>query len=472
MRLTHAWNAARLVEEHGHELRYVESLNSWICFDGARWRLDRGLSAKRLAKRSAHRIFEEAAELQGDAGQATLRWARRSLMASGVSGTIDLAKPDLEISAGKLDAGPMLLNVANGTLDLRTHELRPHDPADLITKVAPTPYEPGARCERWERFLEEVLPDPEVRAFFQRLMGYALQGGQAEKAFGIVHGPPDGGKSTAINACARALGTSTRDERATDDDDSAVVTRHYAEGTSISTFGAQRGGGGNRPELAKLMGARLVVVNEIKGEALESSVMKAWTGGDLVSATPKYGHPLGFYADGTVILVGNELPEIEFEDDAMWGRVAVVPFTVTIPEERRDRNLASRFDPRAVLAWMVEGHRQYQEAGLSPPPLARLAKEAHRSDSDPLADFWRECVEVVDVDPRDREAARVSTHELYHRYEEWAIESGVPPRERLSKSKLTRTTNKRSKLTGEFGVKGTGHWRGWEGIRLVEEQED
>ncbi len=467
MRYTHAWNADRLVREHRHELQFVEALSSWIRFDGKRWLMDRGLCAKQLAKGIAIRIFQDATELSGNESREALRWAKASNMANGIAGTLDLAKPALAISSRRLDSDPMRLNLANGTLDLRTHELRPHDSADLITKMAPTDYDPGARCEHWERFLEEVLPDVEVRRFFQRLMGYTLQGRQDEKVFAIVHGPPNGGKSTAINACTRALGTSTRDAAAAEDDDSGAVTRHYAEGTGIATFRAQRGAAGNRPELAKLMGARLVVVNEIRGEELESSVMKAWTGGDLIQATPKYGHPLGFYADGTIFLVGNELPKIEFEDDAMWERVAVVAFPLALPDERRDRSLASRFDLRGVLAWMVEGHSEYRRVGLCPPPSSRLAKADYRRDSDPLAEFWEDCVEVVDSASAD--ATRVSTEALHTRYTFWAQDAGVPTSRQLTRSALTRAAKKRAELTGQYRWRRSGSFKGWEGIRLVQD---
>ena len=466
---THAWNAERLVKEHYHELRFIEALGSWIFFDGKRWRMDRELNAKRLAMSSAKKIWLEATTAITDSRDKEVAWASTSNKTTGIRGTIDLAKPGFELAANKLDASPMLLNVQNGTLDLRTHELRPHDPDDLITKVTPTAYVREARCEHWDRFLEEVLPDPKVRAFFQRLAGYVLQGGQSEKAYAIVHGPPDGGKSTAVTALARALGTSFRSERAPDDDDSAVVTRFFAESTPMSTFASQRFGGGNRPELAKLMGSRMVIVNEILGEQLESSLMKSWTGGDSVSATPKYGHPLSFYPDGTIILVGNELPTIEFGDDAMWGRTYVLPFTTSIAPNKRVPNLIDRFDLDAVLTWMVEGHRLFRLFDLWAPPAVRIAREIHRGDLDPLADFWEECMRIGDFDPLTKRKARTSTRELYTHYRYWNDLSNVRSSSpgSFSQTQLTRYTNKRAERTGEFQIKRSGAWRGWEGLFTI-----
>ena len=189
--------------------------------------------------------------------------------------------------------------------------------------------------------------------------------------------------------------------------------------------------------------------------------MKAWTGGDAIEATPKYGHPLKFYADGTIFLVGNELPEIEFKDDAMWERVLVVPFTVTIPEGEQIKGLKDQFDPRAILAWLVEGHREYREKGLAPPPAACLAKEAHRLAADPLAEFWDDCT------VRDP-GSRVSKQELFARYDRWALRCGIKQADRLTQTALTRAANKRAELTGDFRKAKSGPWEGWRGLRLID----
>jgi putative DNA primase/helicase len=245
------------------------------------------------------------------------------------------------------------------------------------------------------------------------------------------------------------------------------VTRFYAEGTPISTFGVQKYGGGNRPELAKLMGARLVIVNEIKGEALESSVMKAWTGGDMVSATPKYGHPLGFYADGTIVMVGNELPEIDFEDDAMWSRVAVVRFPLEIPDRERDRGLPGRFEQRGVLAWMVQGHAEYGRIGLRAPRAARLEKKRYRQASDPLSEFWEDCVVETGVGHYGPDSPRLGRDELYGEYTLWAKQAGIPPRDQVSREAFVKRVNKRAEVSGAFCWKKSGAWRGWVGVRLA-----
>ena len=473
---TDAHFAARIVADHRHQLRFVENLETFVRFDGRRWVMDRKLAAMGLAKETGRAIADEIVERIGNAPLPEVSWARRCNNTGGIKSAIELAKPALNIPASSLDADTMLVNLQNGTLDLRTHELRPHDPADLITKIAPASYRPNVRCERWERFLHDVLPDAATRRFFQTVMGYSLRGGQEAKTFFVVYGPGDTGKSTALRACTRAFGTSIRSSQASGDDDSAAVTRFYAESTDMATFAVTKYSGGNKPELAKLMGARIVVVNETKSELLESSVVKSWTGGDQMQATPKYGHPLTFYADGTLFFVGNERPDIEFDDDAMWNRIMALPFTESVPEAKRIPGLADLFDLDAVLAWMVDGHRIYAEEGLRPPEVAKYARDAYRDELDPLADFIASQVRVADTDPRTGEPAWASRVDVYKAYSEWAENTaGLRPFERLKQTAVTRNLNNRGRRFGEFRPSRRSAGYGWEGLYVrgrFEDEED
>ena len=251
-----------------------------------------------------------------------------------------------------------------------------------------------------------------------------------------------------------ALGTSAGRGDSSDDDDSSAVTRCYAESTSVETFGKQAMG--NRPELAYLIGARLITVNEIpEGSDLEARIVKAWTGGDAIEATPKYGHPLKFYADGTLLFVGNELPEIDFADDAMWERTHVLEFPETIPAAERDRGLRARFAPEAILAWMVEGHREFRRIGLKPPKACRLAREHARAEANPLADFWHEWTQP---DPNNW----ISRRDLYAGYRNWGMSGGVATRDLLTRRNFTLAVNaslsthglRRAKRRGSDGYCG------------------
>ncbi len=181
--------AERLVARHQHHLRHVHAVG-WFHWDGARWARDSNGTATRAVVDTVKAAFADLAELDREAQKELLSDIRRCESAPGVDGVLRLAGSllPLAVSVDQLDADPYLLNTANGTLDLRTGQLRAHDPADLLTKVAGCAYDPNARSAVFDTFLTEVLPDPAVRAFLARVFGHALLGQVVEHVLPIFTG--------------------------------------------------------------------------------------------------------------------------------------------------------------------------------------------------------------------------------------------------------------------------------------------
>jgi putative DNA primase/helicase len=153
---TELGNARRLVQRHGARIRYVYPWRRWLVFQEGRWMRDETGAVERLAKETVKSIFGEAATAETAEDRARLgKWAAQSERAAQIRrAMLELAasEPGIPVTPDQLDADPWLLNVANGTLDLRSGSLRPHDPGDLITKLAPVAYDPQATCPRWQRF--------------------------------------------------------------------------------------------------------------------------------------------------------------------------------------------------------------------------------------------------------------------------------------------------------------------------------
>lgn len=390
--------AYRLADAYGGRLLYVHGIG-WHEWDGTRWAEDERGAAHNAVFDVLRRALADSlhdADLRAD--------VRKCESANGVDGVLRLASKlePFAVTVTALDADGFLLNVANGTLDLRTGELRPHDPGDLITKVTRAAYDPDAVGESWTSFLADVLPDPEVRGYFQRFIGLSLLGTVREHIFTIATGSGANGKGTAYNAILDAVGD------------------YGHVGESDLFMRAKANPNAASPAQMRLLGRRLVIVSETERDHhLAAALMKNLTGGDPVTARPLYGSPVTFTPSHTVLMVTNFLPRVAGDDPAVWRRVRVVPFDVSFVG-REDPGLGERLELEvdAILAWAVAGYREYVERGMDAPPAVRAATDRYQLDSDVVAQFIEaRCV----VNP----SVSASTTQLHDVFQAWSRSEGI-----------------------------------------------
>src|SRR5262249_59053632 len=113
--------------------------------------------------------------------------------------TLARSEPGVPVLPADTDSDPWLFNCLNGTLDLRTLELRPHCRNDLITKLAPVEYIPDAACPLWLRCLNRWMnKNDDLIGYLQRVIGYALTGSVAEHCLWFLHGLGANGKTTFL----------------------------------------------------------------------------------------------------------------------------------------------------------------------------------------------------------------------------------------------------------------------------------
>ena len=268
---------------------------------------------------------------------------------------IAAALPGFAATVRELDADPYLLNVANGTHDLRTGELKPHDPRDRITKVTRAAYDPDAPAPTWVAFLEKVLPDELVRAYLQRVTGVALLGKVIVHILAILTGTGANGKGTFYKGLCWALGD-------------------YASTVEPDLF-MHREGAHPTGEM-DLLGKRLVVVSESERDRrLAEATMKRLTGGDTIRARRMRQDFVEFEPAHTPLLITNHLPKVSGDDPAIWRRLRVVPFTVEIPEAERDPHIDEQLQAEAdaVLSWAIAGWHDYRDGGLAEPQAVLIA---------------------------------------------------------------------------------------------------
>jgi putative DNA primase/helicase len=442
--LTEKGNGERLARRFGHELRHVIERGHWLAWDGRQWHRDANAPMVR-AKHIVEELYREAAELAERAAtdqdfsaraQAVLRWAASSSKASALRAMITLAQSEEPIAAAldAFDRDAFAFNALNGTIDLRTGELRPHRPEDMITVLAPTVYDLNARAPRWERFLERVLPDAEVRAYMQRYIGYALTGDASEQVLVFAHGTGANGKSVLIDVLLEIVGDYGL--RAAAD---LVLAKH---GESHPT------------ELADLEGKRLVVASEIDhGRAWSEATLKRITGDRTITARRMKTNFYTFPATHKLVIAANTRPKVSGTDHGIWRRMRLVSFTVTIPDAERDCQLVPKLlaEREGILAWAVAGCLAWQRDGLETPAAVAEATACYRAEQDELG-HWiaEECVVVSD--------AWAPTTELYESYAKWCERTRRPAwtRDTFRERLIERDGIVERRRTQSRGLQGIG----------------
>lgn len=409
-------NAHRLARDCHGRLRYAHGLG-WLVFDGKRFGHDESAAA-RCAQRAARKLLQLSRELgrraQRDPDPAAARrakqyakWAKGSQQSSRLQATLTVAKTlrDIACPPDMFDAEPMVLNVANGTLDLRTGLLRPHSVDDLITRLAPVAYDAAATCPTWLAFLERILAgDARLVRFLQVAAGYSLTGSCSEQCFFVCHGRGANGKSTMLETLRGVLGD-------------------YSRNTPTDTLLRSGDRRGPENDLARLRGARFVsAVESGEGRRLDEERVKRLTGGDTVTARFLYREHFEFVNSAKIWMAVNDRPEITGVDDGIWRRVRLIPFDVTIPASEQDRQLPAKLreEGPGILRWAVEGCRLWQDEGLQSPAPVEAATGGWRNDANPVALF------VAEQCSRG-EALTAMAGALYEAYCAWSAEGAAKP---------------------------------------------
>jgi putative DNA primase/helicase len=436
-------NAERLVARHGQDLRYCGPFGSWLVWDERRWQRDETGEVVRRAKETLRALLADTAEIDDDDTRRQLtKHALASERESRIASAIALAKsePTIPVLPEQLDADPWAFNVLNGTIDLRTGELRPHRRADIITRLSPVEYDPNARCPRFERFLDEILMEDDLVTFVQRYAGYSLTGSTREQVFVQLYGGGANGKSTLLETLRAVLGD-------------------YGQQAPAETFLERRDSIPN--DVARLRGARFVAATETgEGRRLNEVLVKRLTGGDTIAARFMRGEWFEFTPTFKTWLASNHKPEIRGTDEAIWRRIRQIPFTVTIPPDQRDPRLrdALAAELPGILAWAVQGCLDWQHHGLGTSVAVDQATAEYRDEMDVLGGFIADtCIVLPDV------SAKAGA--LYHAYTEWADDNGV--RDRLSQQAFGRRLRDRG-----FEQERTDAARWWRGIGLRGTRDD
>lgn len=408
---TDTGNAKRLALAYGPVLRFVAEWGGWVAYADGVWHKQQSALAKRYAQETVQAIGQEAtaALSAGDAARYGRLSAHltRSLNAARLRALLDVAQMYLAAHPADFDADPWLLNLQNGTLNLQTGELHPHQAEDLLTRQAPVTYDAQAPAPTWTAFLGNVFhQDAALIAYVQRALGYSCTAATREQVFFLCYGAGANGKSTLLNAVAQVLGP-------------------YARPLKADVLMARAGAGsgpGPDPELASVVGARFVTAQEPHGMTLDTPRLKELTGSDAIQVRELRRAPFTFVPHFKLWLSTNERPSVPETTVGIWRRIRLIPFTASF-HGHEDRAMPAKLAAEApgILNWLLQGVHAWREEGLGMVPAIQEATAAYQAEEDAFAPFFTQVLAPA------AHAQRLRLKEAYAAFIAWCLQEGVQP---------------------------------------------
>jgi len=434
--LTDFGNAERFVQTEGKGIRYCGKSKSWYVWNERTWQKDESGEIYRRGKKTIKAMLHEAAELDNEQGEILEAYEKKCESEGRLNAMVNLSRWEagVPIQLEHFDTNPMLFNCANVTIDLAAGQPREHCREDFISKISPVEYAPDVQCPNWLNFLETVTDhDEELRAYLQRCVGYSLTGQTTEHAVFLLYGTGANGKSTFFEALRYVFGD-------------------YAQAAEFSTFLATNAQN-VRNDLAKLNGARFVTaVESDSGKRLDETLVKQMTAGDTVTARYLYSEHFEYKPQFKLWLGTNHKPTIRGQDEGVWRRIRLIPFTVFIPLDQQDRNLSDKLKMEAsgILNWALKGLAEWRANGLQDPSIVKEATKEYRMNEDVIGLFLEtKCVLE----------GQCTASALYKAYRDWAEHSG----------EFQMSQRRFSNALSERGFQKVRHSAGneWKGIGLA-----
>jgi putative DNA primase/helicase len=402
--------ADAFVRRHAGSIRYCADEKLWLAFDEENgWQRDEIGRIKAMAADYARELYRwgvrKAMDMDPESGKRIVATMAALGNRKRIEPALSFAacNPAIVVRSEQLDADPFIVGVENGVVDLRDGTFQPHSRERLVTRRLAVRFDADATAPTWERFLIEVQPDAEARAFLQRLAGYSLTGEIREHVLPFHFGVGANGKGTFLEHSLLKLAGS-----------------YGAKLTDSLVYASDRG---HLPhlELANLCGRRFALGEEnAESGKLNEALLKSITGGDRQKGRFHYGNFVEYSPTYKIALVGNHKPRIDGTDDGIWRRFLLVDWPVQIPLERRDALLKDKLAAElpGIFNWAAGGTRAWLAEGLNPPESCRVATAEFREKSDSLAEF---IAENFHDDPE----GSCTKSAVFAAYRQWADKQGI-----------------------------------------------
>lgn len=391
--------------------RFNATANEWFVYDGKVWQKDTGaMIVSRLAKELKDELLLSSLSIENESQKEAYQ---KHVIKLGARSARDIMLKDARdrycISNEDLDRDENLLNCQNGTLDLKTFEFRKHRASDLLSRLANVEYDPEARSELWERFIDEVMMEDQTKIdYLQRAIGYGITADTSLETCFILYGAQTrNGKSTLVETIMHMLGGS-----------SGYSLQMKPESLAQKQTVDSRQASG---DIARLQGARFLNVSEPpKKMIFDVALLKTLLGRDSIVARHLHEREFEFIPVFKLFINTNYLPIIS--DDTLFasGRINVIIFDRKFSEQEQDKTLKSRLREKenlsGILNWCLEGLISFYEKGLTPTKAIEEATAEYRRDSDKLGKFMAECMEKAEEN--------ITASSAYSVYESWCRACG------------------------------------------------
>jgi putative DNA primase/helicase len=439
-------NAARFAEKHQGKVRFCHKFNKHFVWSGKRWEMDASGGVYRLAREYVLSLLEAARSIKDDKERAFfLKEMAKLQNEKKLTSMLNLARhfDGIPVAPEDLDKDLMLFNCDDVVVDLRTFQYVPHDPAHVITKLAPFPIDAGADCPKWRAHLKFIMDgNRNLIDFLQRAFGSCLAGDNRNRKLFPLWGSGANGKSVTLETIQAVMG------------DYAMKTP--AETLLVKRFESIPN------DLARLNGARFVYTSEVSdGKKMAEALVKELTGDKFITARFMRGEWFEFPVTFKIFLATNHLPTIRGTDPAIWDRIMLIPFNVRIPEDQRRarEDLLEEFKGEAsgILKWLLFGCHDWLVGGLNPPKEVLAANADYREQSDYLKAFLDDSCVLS-------EKAHARSADLYEAYGKWAKENGE---DAISKTAFGKKLRER----GFLDYRDTAGLKAWKGIGLHQDGE-
>lgn len=438
-------NAERLIATYGKIIRYRPGKkNGWLIWSGKHWQVDYNGKIEVLSRKVIKILQQQGREIPNtDENEKFKKEIQRFVLKSEadnrIKAMINQAKSQMSIVIKEIDKNVYLLNLKNGTLNLKTGELKDHNRRDYITRIVNIEYNSDAKCPRWIEFINKIfLERTELIEYIQKSIGYSLTGDSNLQCFYILHGQGSNGKGTFMKAIMTILG------------DYAAILK----GNSLME---KMGDEGARGDLAKLEGKYFVCVNELEeGKSFDEALVKSLSSGadEAIPVRRMYEEEFDLHPTFKMWMTTNKLPKIKGTDNGIWRRVRKIPFEYNFEnDENKDEHFFDNIllpEISGILNWAIEGCVKWQQEGMNVPDIVKYANEDYKNDMDAVQRFIDECCVVS-------ETCRVKRSDLYDAYCIWCKENKeYTLSSRKINKKIAEKNFQEAKIMGIYYWKGVG----------------